>query len=138
MYKKRFVFILLLAIVCILSSCNSTNDGKFNDSIVEFKKLYIITTDSITPEDPLAFIQVLQSEENESRIKKMKTLLEEISEITPEDSIDEYNEITDWYNGLLFLRDSYKKKDELTFDENRKIFIEIVLVQQIRNNYSNE
>ncbi len=119
------IILSLLLIAFLISGCSSNKYDKFDK---EFTSAYLVVADAIDIKDIYASVERLQSSTNQGEIEKMKKLLDEIKTEVPKKDQRHYEMLSQRYEGVVFLRDSYDKWDVLSQDEKSRIGIEVSMI----------
>lgn len=129
--KKIIVLMLLLSgVFSILTGCMDNDYNKFSE---KFNDIYLDIASSVDISDTVKTLKNIQSEENREKINELKVLLDDIQEKVSDDKKDEYEQLKDWYKGLIILRDTpHDEWDKLSFKEKSNVWAEIGLIDIIR------
>ncbi len=128
--KNKIIIIILVIQVFLLSSCSDNND--YQQFAEEFEDTYNRITIDIDSDDALETMKNLQSLEVNQKIKELETLLQKVENNVPSGKNDEYKRFVKWYEGLILLRDSYKKMDKLSDIEKVDVYGEIIEIRYHR------
>ncbi len=132
---KRFCLVSLSIIYILLCGCSSSD--KYYSFVDDYYKVFCSVAKNIDIENTYKSIELLQSEENKEYIDKMEKLLEDIKGDVPQSKKDHYSELKTLYDGLIFLKSTYDKWDELTLEEQSKINVEMMTVHRYYQGYKN-
>lgn len=127
--KKIKILVVYLLITVLLTGCFTNEYNEFSN---EFLRIYKELSQSIDTSDLPASLHKLNSEENLERIDNMKVLLEGISEGVPEKNKEEYSKYIQWHEGLLLLKNSHNKWNDMSTED--KIIITGELIDIITRN----
>lgn len=133
--QKRFLLVSLSIIYILLCGCSSSD--KYYSFVDDYYEVFCSVARNIDIENTYKSIELLQSEENKEYIDRMKELLEGISGNVPNSKKDHYSEMMMLYDGIIFLKSTYEKWDELTLEEQSKINIEMMTVHRYYQGYKN-
>lgn len=131
--------ILLFAIV-LFSGCSATDDKtkEYYNSAKEFNNLYFQVVEQIDVRNTIKSLESLQSEENRLRIEKLGELLDIIRQTIPKDREMLYENFKYRYEDLVFLRDSYKKSDQLNEEERARVFRATILISTNKKDWKDK
>ena len=132
---KRFFLVSLSIIYILLCGCSSSD--KYYSFVDDYYEAFCSVAKSIDIENTYKSIELLQSEENKEYIDKMEKLLEDIKGNVPKNQKDHYSELKTLYDGLVFLKSTYDKWDELTLEEKSRINTEMMTVHRYYQGYKN-
>ena len=126
MSKKSILIITVLFLsLFILSGCEDKEFKAFQD---EFDNTYFEIAESINISDTIIASADLQTDENVENITLLRVLLDDIKDMVPEDDENlqyDYNLREKRYQGLVIIRDSYGKWENLSTDERRQVLREL-------------
>ena len=129
---KRFFLVSISILYILICGCSSSE--KYYSFVDEYYEVFYSVAKSIDIEHTYKSIELLQSEENKEYIDKMEKLLEGIQGDVPKSQKDHYSELKTLYDGLVFLKSTYDKWDELTLEEfsySLKYYKNIVMLKWI-------
>ena len=104
-----------------LSGCENKECEAFRE---EFDNTYFEIAETMDISDPFGSIAILQTDENKERIEKLRVLLDDIKDVVPDDDENlqyDYNLREKRYQGLVIIRDSYGKWENLSPDERGQV-----------------
>ncbi len=131
--KNKTIIIILIIQLFLLSSCS---DGAYKQFAEEFEDMYDKIIVAIYTDDALETMKNLQSLEVNQKIKELEILLQKTENNVPSNKNEEYKRFVKWYKGLILLKDSYKKMDELSAIEKVDVYGEIIEIRYHRKNLS--
>lgn len=125
---KRYIVVIMSLVLFITYfnyGCSTNGYDKFDK---EFSTAYLVVADSIDIEDIYNSVKSLQSSTNKKEIGKMKTLLAGIKLDVPKKQEKHFEMLNKWYEGIVFLRDAYRKWEVLTEEEKSGIQREVLMI----------
>ena len=134
-YKINYIGQLIIICTLLLSAgCSGDDSGqKYNEAAEKFNIIYFDIAKDLDTSDAMKTIEALQSNEIKKNIEELGKLLAPIEENIPESKEILYKKsFKKRYDELVFLKDSYSKFNELSFDE--KIDMGLILVNIGVNN----
>jgi hypothetical protein len=128
---KRYSLIILLLFLIVITSgiCTGCINREYDAFKTDFNNTYFSIADSIDGKDVDGSIINLQTKENNENMEKLRILLEDIKNRVPEKYRDQYNQFSEQYQRLIYLRDAYAKWDQLTMDEKSRIFNDVTMIE---------
>ena len=130
--KRIFLCVILIIFLIILSGCEDKEFKAFQD---EFDNTYFEIADTMDISDTFGSIDIVQTDENKEKINKLRVLLDDIKDIVAEDDENlqyDYNLREKRYQGLVIIRDSYGKWENLSTDEKRRVSFEFFTVEDAK------
>ena len=130
-----FMLVLLVILAPLATSCS---DKEFEDFSQSFYSTYREIGGLIDTKDVLATLKSLKSEQVGDLVNKLKVDLESIDKNIPPGKQEQYEELLKWYQGVIYLTESYDKWNNYGIDERRKVCNEMdLIIIRIRNLESN-
>lgn len=123
--SRKHILMLIVVVISLFTLNGCSNDDYINFS-KEFEETYYDIIKRVHTNEVVKTLENLQITEIENNINRLKELLERIKDKVPSEKKMEYDIYTEWYNGLILLRDSYSKWDKLTQEEKEEIWIEVI------------
>ena len=103
--------------------------------MTDFYDTFLSVGADINIENTYGSIEKLQSKKNEENIQKMGKLLSDMSNKVPNSRKNHYSELQKLYNGIVFLKGTYKNWDDLSLEDKRKINVEMLIIDDYYQTY---
>lgn len=136
MNNKTILKSVSVLILCtLLIGCSNNEYKEFKEN---FENIYFEITKSIDSSDISLTLERLQEDSISNKIDELNELLANIKDSVPENQIQHYQEMNEWYDGLVLLRSFSGNQEQLSFEDNDKIFNEIISINIRRKHYNDE
>lgn len=127
--KMAVNFILLLL---IFVGCSNNEYDTFTNN---FYKIYFQIVESVDIRNTYDSLKGLQMENNKNDLDELKELLNDINSKVPKNKREHHIQLSSWYDGLVFLKNSYERWDSLSNEEKERIDKEMGLINIRKENY---
>ena len=131
MNKLRIMLSIICISILLISGCSNK---EYEDFTKAFNNYYFEVAESVNIENTLNTLESLNSHDNSKRIEEMGVLLENIKGKVPDDKIEHYDTLIEWYNAILYLREAYERWPNLTIEEKTRVHTEIISIDIRRDN----
>jgi predicted RND superfamily exporter protein len=130
-YKTNSFLMVSFLILFVVTGCANKEYSQF---MTEFESKYFETIESIDITDTLLSLKNMNTKENKKNIEELRILLSNIENEIPDNRKEKYESYKKWYEGLVLLRDSYAKWNELTIDIQDDVWLEIRAINRRKEN----